>query len=178
MRNTLVEIFCRKCLYHMHVKSHSFIKSDLEPNLRKNILDERMFTFICPHCHEELTFIHPCLYHDAEHHFLVYMNDEPKDISELREQFPTSKIRMVSNPKQLKEMIMMLEDELNDQIMRKIKTQLKRQDPSVNEIYYYDYDRESKTIWFIFQYKEKQCYKAIQENVYICLLKDGKGDGV
>ncbi|MCI9293073.1 MAG: hypothetical protein HFF02_07250 [Erysipelotrichaceae bacterium] len=178
MRNTLVEIYCRKCLYHTHVKSHSFIKPDLEPRLRQKILEERMFTFVCPICHEEVTFIHPCLYHDTKYHFIIYMGDETKDTSALEKQFPTSKIRIVSNPKQLKEMILMLEDGFDDQILHAIKQRLKRQDVHVQEIYYHDYDSFSKTIWFCFQYKDDFNFKAIHENVYRSLLRDGKGDGI
>ncbi len=72
----------------------------------------------------------------------------------------------------------MLEDGFDDQILHAIKQRLKRQDVHVQEIYYHDYDSFSKTIWFCFQYKDDFNFKAIHENVYRSLLRDGKGDGI
>lgn len=178
MRNILVEIICRKCYYHTHIKSHTLVQPAMEPQLRKRILQERMFTYACPRCHEPITFIHNFLYHDVPHRFMVYMSTEERDLQDLREQFPDYMIRSVQTPSQLKEMIQMLEDGWDDRCLTFIQQKLKSKDPLVLDIHYHDKDDESETIWFMFQYEEEQILKAISFHVYDRFYQQLQKEGV
>lgn len=172
MRNILVELVCRNCCYHTHIKSHTLIQPALEPALRFKILQGNLFTYECPRCHEKITFIHNCLYHDVPHHFMIYMSQEARDLSELQEQFPTFTLRHVSTPEELKETIRILEDGLNDRCIMHIKEVLMRQDPKVKQILYHDQDEESETIWLNFIYDEEEVLKAITKEGYEKFLRN------
>ena len=81
MRHILVEINCRQCGYHTHIKSHTLVKPELEPNLRERILQHAMFTYECPRCHTKTTFIHNFLYHDTNHRLaeIIRMREDALD---------------------------------------------------------------------------------------------------
>lgn len=166
MRNILVEILCRSCNYHTHIKSHTFVQPALEPLLRQRILENQMFTYTCPRCHEKITFIHNFLYHDVSHQFMIYMGRERRDLSQFKEQFPHFIIRYVAHPDQLRDKIKILEDGLDDQVITSIKHRLMEKDHHVQAIYYHDLDTASSTIWFEFYYTDRQVLKAVTQSVY------------
>ena len=57
MRHILVEITCRGCAYHTHVKSHTLVKPQLEPILKERILQGTMFTY-----ESQQRFLYPQLF--------------------------------------------------------------------------------------------------------------------
>lgn len=166
MRHILVEINCRQCGYHTHIKSHTLVKPELEPNLRERILQHAMFTYECPRCHTKTTFIHNFLYHDTNHRFLVYMSSDHNVPASLRQQFPDQPLCVVCDPDDLAEIIRMREDALDDQVMIKIKQLLHRKDPKVLTIRYHDCDETSQTIWLTYTYSDTKIYKAITYQTY------------
>jgi len=166
MRHILVEIFCRTCGYHTHIKSHTLVQPELEPHLRERILHSTMFTYTCPHCHENITYIHNFLYHDTKRNFLVYMSADHGAPDELSKQFPTAKMASVNHPDALQEMIRIWEDDLDEQVLIRIKANLKKQDPRVKAIRYHDEDRSSHTLWLQFLYEEGTMLKAIERSAY------------
>lgn len=142
------------------------VKPELEPNLRDRILHHTMFTYECPRCHAQITFIHNFLYHDAERCFLVYMSSAEKIPDALRKQFPDQPLRLVHHPDDLAEIIRMREDQLDDQVMIKIKQLLHQKDPEAKTIRYHDRDDASQTIWLKYTYANTSAYKAIAYQVY------------
>lgn len=172
MRHILVEIICRQCGYHTHIKSHTLIQPDLEPKERERILSERMFTFICPICHERITYIHNFLYHDPKRHFLAYMSVDGKAPKELKEQFPMSELVCVRSPKVLQEVIRMSEDGMDHVLMAQIKESLLKKDASAKAVYYHDYDPLSNTIWLDFVYENETISKAIERSAYDRLMEN------
>lgn len=175
LRNILVEILCPNCFYHTHIKSHTLALPEMEPKLRERILADCMFTYECPRCHKPITFIHDFLYRDVPHSFMVYMSTEQTELPKLKEQFPESLIRCVASPDQLKEMILMLEDGLDDHTIEVIKELLKNKDSMVKQIHYHDYDRESETIWFTYLYEMQEECKAIEKTIYDRIYEKGRG---
>lgn len=166
MRHILVEIYCCQCGYHTHIKSHTLVKPELEPNLRKRILHHTMFTFECPHCHFKTTFVHNFLYHDTARGFLIFMSKDSDAPESLHKQFPDQALIQVNDPVELAEKIRIREDGLDDRIMAQIKEILRKQDPEVVAIRYHDRDETSKTIWLEYIYADNSAYKAIADQVY------------
>lgn len=156
MKSILVEILCKKCLYHTHIKSHTLMLPELEPNLRTKILDGQMFSYTCPRCQQIIQYIHPFLYHDKQHQFLIFMSKEEKDMEELQSQFPLTTIRLVREPAQLIEKIRIFEDHLDDRIIELLKFILLKKYPNVASIRYHDYDKKSQSIWLDFIDAEDQ----------------------
>lgn len=165
MRNILVEITCPKCGYHKHVKSHTLVLPEMEPELRKRILRNTMFSFQCPCCRQEIMYLHNFLYHDKKHQFLIYMGEDGSCLPELREQFPQAILRHVQTPAQLIEKIRILEDGMDDRIIAFLKLQLKRKYPSA-QIQYQDIDICSSSIWFTFKEGENKEAKGIDMDIY------------
>ena len=126
MRHILVEITCRGCAYHTHVKSHTLVKPQLEPILKERILQGTMFTYECPRCHSSVSFIHSFLYHDSERRLLIAMALSDKTINTLREQLPDSQLYTVKNPQQLSEAVKAAEDRLAIESIELLKNQLKK----------------------------------------------------
>lgn len=167
MKNILVEILCKQCFYHTHIKSHTLVLPELEPNLRTKILDEEMFTYTCPQCHQIIQYIHPFLYHDKQHQFLVFMSNEEKDMDELQHQFPLTRLRLVRNPHQLSEKIHIFEDALDDRIIELLKLSLVPKYPAYKKMQYHDYDKASASIWLDFiDFQDNRERKGIDFKFY------------
>ncbi len=166
MRHILVEIHCRSCGYHTHIKSHTLVQPQLEPILRERILKQRMFTYECPRCHAKIDFIHSFLYHDSKRQFLIYMNAEQTMPEALREQFPTARLCSVSNPRQLSECIALYEDELETEVIAVIKRKIQAQDKEIKTITYHDKDIGNQMLWFTCTYENHTEYKAIAYSAY------------
>lgn len=168
MKNILVEIKCNRCFYYTHIKSHTLVLPDLEPNLRKRILAQEMFNFTCPRCHQVISFIHPFLYHDKQHHFLLVVSQEDKNLQELQAQFPNTTIRLVKSDSELREKIAIFEDGLDDVRMEYLKDKLKQKFPDAKEIVYRDYDALSNSLWFTFLFpKQYEDVKGVDMSVYL-----------
>lgn len=166
MRNILVEINCPTCGYHKHIKSHTLVLPELEPELRKRILAHTMFTYRCPRCAQKIIFLHNFIYHDKAHHFLIYMGEDDHNLDDFQQQFPDTIIRHVDSPSQLEEKIRIFEDGFDDRILSILTLQLKRKYPDTLQILYHDVDRESHSLWFTFRKAEGDEIKGIDMDIY------------
>lgn len=166
MRHILVEIICRSCGYHTHVKSHTLVKPQLEPLLKERIMQGTMFVYECPYCHTSISYIHGFLYHDSERKLLVGMDLKEKTISALKEQLPDSRLFLVTNPQQLSETIKITEDQLLPDIIARLKALLYKQDPAIQTIQYHDFDDENNMLWFTCKYDQREQYKAVAYTAY------------
>ena len=166
MKNILVEITCRNCYYHTHIKSHTLVMPDFETTLRERILKHEMFSYTCPRCGKQILFLHPFLYQDKQHQFLLFMSSEKKDLQELQERFPTYTVRLLHSAEALAERIRILEDGLDDRIVMIVKVLLKQKYPRCEQISYHDYDRDSASIWLEFEKAEERNIKGIEYLIY------------
>lgn len=163
MRNILVEITCRNCFYHTHIKSHTMVLAELEPKLRERILAASMFSYRCPRCGSEIEFLHNFLYRDKAHEFLIYMSEDKKDVSELLEQFPHWTLRTVHSTNDLQEKIRILEDGLDDRWIELLKVKLFQQEEQVR---YFDQD-EHQNLWFTCSNAKNNELKGITNTDYL-----------
>lgn len=147
MKSKLYEIKCPKCEHIWMVKCESVVHAENERSLRKLILEEAFFTRKCSQCDTLITFYYPFLYCDLKLHFLLALivDKEANWIDELNELdiYRSFKKRIVHNEKELKEKILIFENQLEDAGIEKIKTQLKNK---YHSIYFESADDE--ILWF------------------------------
>lgn len=107
------------------------ISANSEPLLRKEILEETLFDWRCPHCGYEAELLYPCLYHDKARGFMVYMapnsGEAPLQELEVNSRFPQLggvQKRIVTTPTQLKEKLLIFEAGLDDAAVEIVKVGL------------------------------------------------------
>lgn len=171
MKSILIELSCPHCGYQSHKKSEQLIVTDFEPKLRIAILENQFFQKECPICHKEIAFLHPCLYQDGIHKFMILLQTQhQKVMPELHEDLDMEK-RIVFSSEQLQEKIRILEDELDDIRIELIKVRLCEQMHILQkDITYHDQDIQSDTIWFKVR-NESLDYKGIHKSLYHNLEK-------
>ncbi|MDD3261120.1 MAG: CpXC domain-containing protein [Oscillospiraceae bacterium] len=115
------DVCCPQCGKPVRTKMWTGISADTEPVLRQKVLDETLFDWQCPHCGYQAELVYPCLYHDKEKKFMIYLVPEGsgKDLKavEVDKRFPQLDgitKREVSSPMELKEKILIFEAGLND----------------------------------------------------------------
>jgi len=121
------------------------VNADLNPELRKDILDWSFFDHTCKKCGETKKLLYPFLYHDMNNMFMVYMllpvddEDSEKSLKKLRdmqqavdmtisEDFPpvdkkfgTYKYRAVTEPNELVEKLYIFENGFSDYAIELLK---------------------------------------------------------
>ena len=82
-------ITCGSCGQQFEVEVWFIVDAAERPDLREDLLEERLNTVSCPHCHEQGVLDVPVLYHDPEKEFLFFAlparDMEETDEAELRE---------------------------------------------------------------------------------------------
>lgn len=155
MKSILVALVCKQCMYKTHKKSETLIMPDFEPNLRDELIEGSFFKKKCPCCGNTIEFVHPVLYVDKEHKFILMIKpqcDYKDDDHSLFKDYVFSKKRYISKTDDVKEKIQVLETMLDDRVIEILKVKLllraKHRKQHVQAIRYHDVDKESKTIWF------------------------------
>lgn len=147
-----------------------------ETRYRQELFDGSFFKKSCPICGKELTFLHPLLYVDRPHHFLLLIKSKQDQNEQDHTTYleDTSKRkRYISNVEEVGEKIRILEDELDDRVIELIKAKLylhyKKRYVNLQSIHYHDVDKKSRTIWFDLD-KEEAEIVAIEEQTYHAML--------
>lgn len=65
-------ITCSSCGHQFEVEVWFIVDASERPDLRQEVLDERLNVVSCPQCHEEGILDVPVLYHDPEREFLFF----------------------------------------------------------------------------------------------------------
>lgn len=130
--------------------------------LRERVLDETLFDWKCPACGYEAQLVYPCLYHDRERGFLVYVAPntgccapEAVDVSGEFPQFAGMKKRVVATLAGLKEKILIFEAGLDDLAVELVKLALAdvaaaKHGTAVETVYFNAVDRGADRIDFSF----------------------------
>lgn len=153
MKSILVEINCSRCFYKTHKKSETVVMPEMEPQFRAELLEETFFEKTCPSCGKINSFLHPLIYVDKKHRFVLLV----KSKSDLTEKdfaiFQTERNcirRYISNPKDIAEKIRVLEDRLDDRAIELLKLKVclreKKKGRMPKSVVYQD--TETDTIWF------------------------------
>ncbi|HEX3017274.1 MAG TPA: CpXC domain-containing protein [Caproicibacter sp.] len=122
------DVGCPHCGAAVRTQMWPGICAQENPELRTRVLDETIFDWKCPECGYSAQFVYPCLYHDKDRKFMIYVvpngsgrEFQPVDVSEKFPQLAGVKKRVVSSPAELKEKILIFEAGLDDYAVELVK---------------------------------------------------------
>lgn len=155
MKSIFVEIRCPYCGATSYHKSETLLLKGFETSFDLQLKDGSFFRKHCHICGKDNTVIHPLMYVDKQHHFvlLIKAKKEQKESDHELHKGDTHLIkRYISDVEHIGEKISILEDELDDRCIEILKVKLwlhyRKTDKQLNSIQYHDYDAKSKTLWF------------------------------
>ncbi len=156
------DVGCPKCGTAVRTRMWPGICAQDSPELRARVLDETFFDWECPRCGYTAQLVYPCLYHDRERKFMVYLAPsgsgkefQPVDVSEKFPQLSGVKKRVVSSPAELKEKVLIFESGFDDRAVELVKYALagvldKKHGKKVVEGYFQSADEKGNRICFSF----------------------------
>lgn len=122
------DVGCPHCGAAVRTQMWPGVCAQENPELRQRVLDETLFDWKCPDCGYAAQFVYPCLYHDKERKFMIYIvpngsgsEFQPVDVGEKFPGLSAVKKRVVSTPAELKEKILIFEAGLNDYATELVK---------------------------------------------------------
>lgn len=122
------DVGCPKCGAAVRTRMWPGVCAQDNPELRSRVLDETFFDWKCTECGYSARFEYPCLYHDRELGFMVYVAPNggdrefrPVDVAEKFPQLAGVKKRVVASPAELKEKILIFEAGLDDYAVELVK---------------------------------------------------------
>jgi len=98
------------------------------PELKKAILDEKLFDFTCSSCGLNADYAYPVLYHDREKSYMIYytQNVDAVNQSRLPIYLKQVKKRVVTSPKELKEKILIFDNGFDDVAIEMVKSAMQK----------------------------------------------------
>lgn len=156
------DVSCPRCGAVIKTEMWPGIGAQESPPLRERVMDETLFDWKCPECGYEAQLVYPCLYHDKQNGFLVYVvpnagccSPQAVDVSEEFPQFGGMKKRVVTTPAGLKEKILIFEAGLDDLAVELVKLALadvaaSKHGTEVETSYFSAVDREADRMEFSF----------------------------
>lgn len=156
------DVSCPHCGAAVKTRMYPGIGADESPELREHVLDETLFDWKCPACGYEAELVYPCLYHDKEHNFMVYVvpNGNECEIAsvDVSKEFPRlsgMRKRVVISLAGLKEKILIFEAGLDDTAVELTKLALtdvaaQKHGAVVDSCYFCSADEEAERITFSF----------------------------
>lgn len=174
------DVSCPHCGAAVKTQMWPGISAEENPELRARVLDETLFDWKCPACSYEAQLVYPCLYHDKNRKFMIYVvpngNDcalRSVDVSEAFPQFAGMSKRVVASLAELKEKIMIFEAGLNDFAVELAKLALidvagKKHGKIVESGYFCSLDESAGQIEFSFflQGEREPVRQATRMDVY------------
>ena len=146
---------CPKCKAAAETTLWSGITADENPEIREKIIGETFFDFKCPECGYSARFLYPCLYHDKNLKFMVYLvpeglpgNPSPVGICEKFPQLSGVKKRLVGSPERLKEKVLIFEAGLDDLAVELLKL-------AMADVLKNKYDKNAETCYFCYADKDE-----------------------
>lgn len=163
MKSILVALDCPQCQYHTYRKSETLIIADFDEQGREQLLNGTFFSLRCPRCAHQIQFLHPLVYVDQSHHFILLVKlrqDLRAQDRDLYAEDTSSIKRILCDATQIAEKIRIFEDALDDRAMEVLKMRMQqkfmKQKRGWQQIRYQDMDRATATLWFEAQ-KEDIC---------------------
>lgn len=185
----IVNISCPACKKEGEFEIWESVNVTLQPELRNKIMNRELFTYVCPHCKQNIVVAYSCLYHDMEKKFMVYLinKDEEKDKllnvedEQMQKILKEYRVRIVPGVSTLVEKVGIFESGLDDQTVELCKaflynqfTESKPSNPLL-AIYFGGMNEEQNGLEFYFiSEKEDPCMTVFPRNMYEEMLNDLK----
>lgn len=168
------EIECPHCHHKGEFDLWESVNVDLDPELREQVLNYRLFVWTCPKCESHVILPYDTLYHDMKHRFMLFFSYEFN--GEEADKYAPMKMpkeffmdgythRIVYGLKRLKEKILILEEGLNDVAVERMKFMISHiVVPEITEkgyeLFFYQVDRtdevsEYGAIFFVYHDQER-----------------------
>lgn len=168
------EIECPHCHHKGEFDLWESVNVDLDPELREQVLNSRLFVWTCPKCESHVILPYDTLYHDMKHRFMLFFSYEFNE--EEADKYAPMKMpkeffmdgythRIVYGLKRLKEKILILEEGLNDVAVERMKFMISHiVVPEITEkgyeLFFYQVDRtdevsEYGAIFFVYHDQER-----------------------
>lgn len=179
-RKITKEIACPHCNASVDTELWSSINVTHDPAARVRIMDESLFSWRCPECGYQAKLLYPCLYHDMDRKFMIYLIPELTQNSLfdplVEKQFPELadiRKRLVTDLNAMKEKVLLFEAGLDDKAIELTKLALsevlaKRRGQAVLYGYFCAYDGEQNRLGFSFflEGDSEPCYQGTRMQVY------------
>lgn len=128
-----INVKCEKCGKENKVKVWNSLNVTIDRKYKKTILDDTFFKFQCSKCGHKGKLQYQCLYNDMEKNMMIYMipgydENSIKDLNEVLKNNISNEmmkenyiLRVVSNAGELREKILINENNYDDIIMELLK---------------------------------------------------------
>lgn len=147
---------CMKCGEVYDINTYDSVNVSLDPDIKERCLSGDIFHFECPHCHNSYMLSYPCLYHDQEKKFMVWLLEDKASINSIDPSFVSAllssgyTLRRCTDINSFIEKIQILDDGLDDRAVEFSKydsfidyVENKKGKPEeIDGIYYHGIDNE------------------------------------
>ena len=124
-----IQIKCHHCQQVQDFEIYPEINVSKEPALKNMVLNFELFKDTCQNCHQIIPVSYGTIYHDFDQRFLVLLDpNHSKSLTEINKNLLTEygeldnyMIRVVSNPDDLKEKILLRDAHLDDRLIEIVK---------------------------------------------------------
>lgn len=189
---TSKDVSCPHCGAAVKTEMWPGINAQDSPELRERLLNETLFDWTCPRCGYRARLLYPCLYHDRDRQFMVYLAPSGScselgavDVSEKFPRLSSVKKRVVATLPRMKEKVLIFEAGLNDYAVELVKLALA---DVMNEKYgkqaescYFCYADEAEDkigFSFVFEGEDGPVLRGTRLDAYEKSFEIVKGSGV
>lgn len=143
---TQVSASCHKCGCEHKLHIYKSINSAADPQLKASLLDGSLFLWECPACGERNLVSYECLYHDPDQKIMIWMlpSGAPRVLEDdaILNRVRTMedyRFRIVANPGELMEKVLIFDAGLDDRCMEMVKYVASREEgmTDVTNLHFY-----------------------------------------
>lgn len=152
MKQVWTKLTCLSCHSEIIQVVNTFLNAGVDKSCKQRILNDELFTAICPKCHEKVPLIYPCVYKDQSKNLLIYLKQvQPVTSTHIHQ-------RLAMNLDEMKELILIYEASCDDRVIYQLKDKLRARCEKINPV---------KSIVFKFADEE---YIGFEVNYQIMLI--------
>lgn len=142
---------CPHCKNKEELSAIGSINIEKQPHMRSKIQDLSCFRFVCSNCNVSSLVLQPCLYHDMQNNFMVWLCENKPESANFN---PLSDyiLRYVNDFNSFREKINILERGIDDRAVEMMKYLLFAQlnvDLDVVELLFHDFDEKTANFRFV-----------------------------
>lgn len=135
---------CSKCGKNAQITIYKSINVASDPELKEKVVNGELFLWECPECGTSNLMVYDCLYHDPDQKIMVWMlpggepeGKEKEAIFNQAKAMGDYKLRIVSNPGELMEKLIIFDAGFSDRVMEVVKYVAGKEMPGVENLHFY-----------------------------------------